>query len=101
MVQTMEYMEQDVPRVTMREETRTVQRQIPEYHTEYTTIMEPVTQMVPEQTFEQVTQMVPRMIPQEQVTMVPEQYTEMVATQVPRTQMREVVEQVQQPPMTM
>merc|ERR1712193_140439 len=81
--------------MTMKPVTTTVQRQVPQYTTEYRTIDEPVTQMVPEQTFETVTQMVPRMIPQEVVTQVPEQYTEMVATQVPRTQMREVIETVQ------
>merc|ERR1711937_552369 len=80
---------------TMIEQRNTVKRQIPEYQTTYTTVMEPTTQMVPEQTFESVTQMVPRMIPQEVVNMVPEQVTEMIATQVPRTQMREIIETVQ------
>merc|ERR1719321_175226 len=39
------YEERDVPRTTMIEQKSVVKRQIPEYQTTYTTVMEPTTQM--------------------------------------------------------
>merc|ERR1719262_2137727 len=72
---TMDYQDQPVERVRMVPTTQTVQRQVPEYNTTYTTVMEPQVTQVPETVMETQTTMVPRQVPQTHQTMVPQTTT--------------------------